>query len=181
MKSTPAAKPARPRAPRTAADPARRDDGVAAAKPAARRVEHRGPQGILGVLVAPLRVPQRIAADIATIASAVVALQRDAHDRLTSVDDRAGALVTGVDALRAPLGRVERKVAELASLEEAVTLRMDAVHHDLNTRMLAVEAEVHAMRRPIEQMSRDLTAAVALLPNPSDGPLARLRDTLTAN
>ncbi len=178
MKSTSAVKPVRSRAHRVTAAPVRAPDD---AKTADRTIERARPPGIFGVLVAPLLAPQRVVADIATIASAVLALQRDARDRLTSVDERAGALVTAVGALRAPLGRVDRKVAELASLEAAVTLGMDAMREDLNTRMLAVEQEVHAMRRPIEQMARDVAAVVELLPSPSDGPLARLRDTLTAN
>jgi hypothetical protein len=178
MKSTSTVKPARPRAHRVTAEPERVPDDARTADP---MIERGGPRGILGVLVAPLLAPQRVVADIATIASAVLALQRAAHDRLGSIDERAGALVTAVEALRGPLGRVERKVAELASLEEVVTVRMDAIRADLNARMLAVEQEVHGMRQPIEQMARDLAEVVELLPSPSDGPLARLRDTLTAN
>jgi hypothetical protein len=175
MKSTPAVKPARAR-PRTTG-PANVDHDV----PTKVDRGSGGPHGILGVLVAPWRVPQRVVADIATIASTLLALQRDAHDRLASVDDRAGELVTGVGALRAPLDRVDRKMTELTSLEEAVTVRMDVIQNDLNTRMLAVEAEVHGMRHPLDQVARDVSAVVQLLPDPSDGPLARLRDTLTAN
>jgi hypothetical protein len=47
--------------------------------------------------------------------------------------------------------------------------------------MLAVEEEVRELRSPIEKMSRDLATMVELLPNPSDGPLARLKDTLTSS
>lgn len=139
------------------------------------------PQSLLGALLAPLRAPQRVVSDIETIASALLSLQRDAHKRLASVDHRAGELVTAVAALRAPLDRVDRKLTELQKLEQAVTVRMDAIRDDLNARMLAVEQEIHGMRRPMEQMTRDLSSVVELLPKASDGPLARLKDTFTAS
>jgi hypothetical protein len=41
-----------------------------------------------------------------------------------------------------------------------------------------IETIVHP---PIERMSRDLSTALQLLPAPSDGPFARLKDTLTAS
>ena len=65
------------------------------------------------------------------------------------------------------------------SLEATIEERMDGVREDLNTRLLAVEGEVRGIRPPIAQMARDVQRIVALLPDPSDGPLARLRDTLT--
>jgi len=166
--------------------------------------------GLLGALLAPLRAPQRVFGDIETIATALIALQSDARDRLASIDEHAGALLSAVgaiqtpveridgripalqkrletvitermDALQAPLDRLDDKVSELQSLERVITERMDAIDNDLNERMLAVEAEVRAMRSPIEQMSRDLGSAVKLLPDPNDGPLTRLKDTFTSS
>jgi hypothetical protein len=130
--------------------------------------------GLLRALLAPVRAPQRILASIESIASTLLVLSGDAHDRLASVDEQVGALL-------ALLGRIDRNVVELQQLEEAVTAQTDALREDLTTRLLAVEQEVHAMRAPIEGMSRDLATVVKLLPNPSGGPLARLRDTLTAS
>jgi hypothetical protein len=37
------------------------------------------------------------------------------------------------------------------------------------------------MRPALEQMSRDVQTIERLLPNPADGPIARLRDTLTSS
>lgn len=37
------------------------------------------------------------------------------------------------------------------------------------------------MRAPMQQMSRDLTTIVKLLPQAGDGPLARLKDTLSSS
>ena len=128
--------------------------------------------GLIRALLAPVRAPQRILGSIETIASTLVVLSRDAHDRLASVDEQVGALL-------ALLSRLDRNVLELAQLEEAVTAQMDVLREDINTRLLAVEEEVNSMRAPIEGMSRDLGIVVKLLPNPSGGPLARLRDTLT--
>jgi chromosome segregation ATPase len=125
-------------------------------------------------LLAPLRAPQRVAGNIETIASALLALQRDAHERLASLDEQVGTLL-------APLTRLDRKVDELRKLERAVTEQTDTIRDDMNARLASVENEVRAMRAPIEQMSRDLATVVKLLPNPSDGPLARLRDTLSSS
>ena len=161
--------------------------------------------GVLGVLLAPLRAPQRMVTDIETIASALVAVR----DRLASVDNSAGALVGSVgalqgpveqmdrkitklhkdlvkvitqhmSALQAPLDRVDRKVTELATLEQAITERMDTIDSDLDARMLAIEQEVRALHPPIDRMAADVTQVVALLPDPTDGPLARLKDTFSS-
>jgi hypothetical protein len=127
---------------------------------------------LIRALLAPVRAPQRILGSIETIASTLLVLSRDTHDRLASVDAQVGALL-------ALLTRLDRNVLELAQLEEAVTAQTDALREDINARLLAVEEEVHSMRAPIEGMSRDLATVVKLLPNPAGGPLARLRDTLT--
>jgi len=126
--------------------------------------------GLMGALLAPLRA----ASNIETIASALLALKRETHERLTSVDEH-------VSALLAPLNRIDRNLTELQELEQAIQAHTDAIRDDINTRLLTLEAEVRAMRTPIEGMSRDLATVVKLLPNPSDGPLARLRDTLSSS
>jgi hypothetical protein len=136
---------------------------------------------LLNLLLAPLRVPGHVIASIETIAAAVVSLERDAHDRLGSIDDRAEALLAALADLQGPVDRIEGHVTDLERLEEAVTVGMDEIKVDINTRMIAVESEVHALRPAIEQMARNLETVVQLLPHPNDGPLARLRDTLTAN
>jgi chromosome segregation ATPase len=130
--------------------------------------------GLLRALLAPLRAPQRVAGNLEIIASALLSLQHDAHEHLASIDERVAALL-------APLRRLDRRVTELEKLEQAVTEQTEAIRADINTRLVSVENEVRAMRAPIEQMSRDLADVVKLLPNPSDGPLARLRDTLTSS
>jgi hypothetical protein len=145
------------------------------------RSPNEGAPGLLGALLAPLRVPQRVIADIETIASVLLSMQPAVEARLASVDDRAGELLRAVGALREPLERVDREVAELQKIEQAITVRIDALHADLNERMLAVEHQVHTLHPPIAEMSRDLASALRLLPEPSDGPFARLKDTLTAS
>jgi chromosome segregation ATPase len=130
--------------------------------------------GLIRALLTPLRAPRRVVGNIETIASALLSLQHDTQARLASVDERVGALLP-------VLNRVDRRVAELEKLEQAVTEQTEAIRDDINTRLAAVENEVRAMRAPIEQMSRDLATVVKLLPNPNDGPLARLRDTLTSS
>jgi len=173
------------------------------------RSDSQEPHSLLGALLSPLRAPQRVFGDIETIAVALLALQRDARDRLGSIDDRAAELIKGVaglhepvnrldrnvesmqslegtitarmEALQAPLDRLDVKVGKLHTLEATITERMNAIDDDLNSRMLAVEQEVHAMRAPLEQISRDTQSVVKLLPDPSDGPLTRLKDTFTSS
>jgi predicted nucleic acid-binding Zn-ribbon protein len=131
-------------------------------------------RGLMWALLTPLRTPQRVVGNIETIASALLALQRDTREHLASLDDRVGGLL-------APLNRLDRRVTELQKLEEAMTEQTNAIREDLRARMLAVEEEVGGMRDPMERISRDLATVVKLLPNPSDGPIARLRDTFTSS
>ncbi len=44
-----------------------------------------------------------------------------------------------------------------------------------------IEQEVGALQPPIEQMSGDLAKVQQLLPEPTDGPLTRLKDTFTSS
>jgi len=136
--------------------------------------ENTDAHGLIRALLTPLRKSQRVLGNIETIASSLLALERETRERLTSVDQRLGLLL-------APLERLDWKVTELQRLEQAVTDQTNAIREDMNARMRAVEAEVREMHSPIERMFRDLATVVELLPDPSDGPLARLRHTFTPN
>lgn len=164
----------------------------------------------LDTLLLPLRLPGRVVGNIQTLTTAVVALQTDATRHLGSVDESAAmlvaglrdlgaaigriearvdtleqermdALLEGVGTLQASIDRIEVRVADLESLEETITERVDALHEDLNARMLEVQAEVRRMRPPMDEMARDVAKIDDLLPDPSDGPLTRLKDTLTSS
>ncbi len=141
--------------------------------------ESQDSPGLIGGLLSGLRAPERVVTDIATIASTLLALRDDVQGRLASIDENADALRQGVGELRTPLDRIDRKVAELETIEEAITARMDTIHSDLNARLLSLEEEVRAMRSPVEQMARDLSGVKQLLPEPGDGPMARLKDTFS--
>lgn len=136
---------------------------------------------MLDTLLTPLRLPQRVIGEIETIARSVQALSETADDRLTSVDDRAGELVSGLTALRASLREIDAKVDQLMGLDQTIETKMEGLREDLNARMLAVEHEVRAMQPPMNQMARDVAKIDGLLPNPHDGPLTRLKDTLTSS
>ncbi len=167
-----------------------------------------GPPNVFDTLLTPLRLPGRVVSDIETVASAVVALQSDAKKHLSSVDKRSGELVEGLrelqgsidriegrvdklekkrmealleatENLQASIGRIEGRVEDLATLEESITARMDGVRSDLNDRMVAVEKEVRSMLPWMEEMAQDVKKIEKLLPDPGDGPLTRLKDTLT--
>jgi len=169
-----------------------------------------GAPGILDAMLSPLRLPGRVASDIDTLTRAVSGLRDDARKHLSSIDQRAGALVDGLGKLGGAVGRIERKVntierermetllgaisglqpsidrierrvAELASLEATITERLDGVRADLNQRMLAVEGEVRTMHQPMTQMARDVAKIDELLPDPKDGPMARLKETLSSS
>jgi archaellum component FlaC len=168
------------------------------------------PLNVFDTLLMPLRLPGRVVADIETLATAVVALQRDSQKRLGSVDDRAGELVEGLQVLQGSMDRVEKRVDKLEkermatfqkaigtlqgsidriedrlitleSLEETLTTRLDGLRSDLNDRMLEVRHEVREMRPAMAQMASDVSKIDGLLPDPTDGPLTRLKDTLSSS
>ncbi len=138
-----------------------------------------GPPGVLDALFAQLRLPRRIVAEIETIARAVVSLSDTADERLKSIDERAGALVEGLGGMGASLSQLESTVEELTGLEAMIEKRMEALRGDLNERMLAVEGQLHEIQAPINQLAQDVVEIKALLPDPADGPIARLKDQLT--
>jgi prefoldin subunit 5 len=137
------------------------------------------PPGVLDVLLGQLRLPQRIVAEIGTIAAAVVSLSDTADERLQSIDERAGALVETLDAMGASLTEIGGKVDQLTGLEAMVEKQMEAVREDLNERMLSIEGQLREIQTPITQMMHDVAEIKQLLPDPADGPLARLKDQLT--
>jgi chromosome segregation ATPase len=137
--------------------------------------------GIVGTLLSPLQLPGRVIGDVEKIVRAVVALQETSERHLTSLDARAGELVKEVARLNGKVTTIEGQVEQLLGLDQTIEDRMEVLRDDLNTRMRAVEAEVHGIRPAIDRMARDVQNIVRLLPDPSDGPLARLRDTLTAS
>ncbi len=121
------------------------------------------PLNVFDALLTPLRLPGRVASDIETLAR------------------HAGTLVNGLSELQVSVERIEGRIVELESLEETLTVRLDGLRADLNERMLAVENEVRGMRPPMDSMARDVEKIDELLPDPSDGPLTRLKDTLTSS
>ncbi len=167
------------------------------------------PLNVFDTLMLPLRLPGRVVSDIETLTRAVVALQSDAKKHLSSVDERAGKLIEGLGGLHEAVARIEDKVntleevrmeaflvatdklqttidrmdgrvAQLESMEATVTTQIDGLRADLNDRMTAVKGEVHAMRPPLEAMAGDVAKLDELLPDPKDGPLTRLKDTLSS-
>lgn len=165
---------------------------------------------VIDALLLPLRLPGRVVADIQTLTNAVVSLQSDAQQHLSSVDDRAGQLLDGLDDLRAAIARIEARVnkleeermdaflratkllqatidriddrvALLESLETTLTEHIEALREDLNDRMIAVKAEVEAIHPAMQEMAADVAKIDQLLPDPKDGPLTRLKDTLTSD
>jgi len=165
---------------------------------------------VLETLIMPLRLPGRVVSDIETLTSAVVSLQSDAKKHLSSVDDSAVKLVEGLGELQSSIDRIESRVTKLEqermtaflkavgklqtsidridgrvekleSVEETMATHLQGVRSDLNERMIAVEEEVRAMRPAMEQMAGDVAKIDGLLPDPSDGPLTRLKDTLSSS
>ncbi len=165
---------------------------------------------MVDTLLMPLRLPGRVVSDIETLAKAVVALQSNAKQHLSSVDDRAGQLIDRLQDLHGAVGRIELKVNTLEedrmeafldatdklqttieriderivlldTLEATITDQIEGLRHDLNERMTAVKAEVEAIRPPLAEMADDVAKIDELLPDPHDGPLTRLKDTLTSS
>ncbi len=167
------------------------------------------PLNVVDTLLMPLRLPGRVVSDIETLTKAVVALQSDAKEHLSSVDERAGQLIDGLhelheavarielkvntieeerleafleatDRLQASIDRIDQRVVKIDTLETTITEQVEGLRHDLNERMTAVKAEVEAMRPPLDEMANDVAKIDELLPDPKDGPLTRLKDTLTS-
>lgn len=168
------------------------------------------PLNVMDTLLMPLRLPGRVVSDIETLTKAVVALQSDAKKHLSSVDDRAGKLIDGLgtlhaavarietkvatieeerleafldatDKLQASIDRIEQRVVHLDTLEATITDQIQGLRTDLNERMSAVKAEVQAMRPPLADMADNVAKIDDLLPDPKDGPLTRLKDTLSSS
>jgi len=168
------------------------------------------PLNVFDTLLMPLRLPGRVISDIETLASAVVSLQSDAEEHLSSIDASAAQLVEGLGELRSSIDRIESRVNKLEkermaafleaveklqtsidridgrvelveTVEETMTTQLQGVRSDLNERMIAVEHEVRAIRPAMERMAQDVAKIDQLLPDPSDGPLTRLKDTLTSS
>jgi hypothetical protein len=137
--------------------------------------------GILATLRSAVRLPGRVVGDIENVSRALLSLQRSAEDHLALVDRRAGQLIEGLGGLHASVRRLEGKVDGLVGLEATIDKQMDGMRADLNTRMLALEAEVREVRPGVERIARDVQSIGRLLPDPGDGPLARLKDTLTSS
>ncbi len=168
------------------------------------------PLNVMDTLLSPLRLPGRVVSDIETLTRAVVALQSDAKKHLSSVDHRAGKLVDGLgtlhaavarietkvatieeerlealldatDKLQASIDRIEQRVVHLDTLEATITDQIQGLRADLNERMSAVKAEVQAIRPPLADMADNVAKIDDLLPDPKDGPLTRLKDTLSSS
>ena len=99
------------------------------------------------------------------------------QERMPAFLEATGKLQESIDRIE---GRVET-LATLATLENTIEEMMAGLREDLNTRMLAVEHEVRSMQAPMKTMANDVAKIDGLLPNPDDGPLTRLKDTLTGN
>ena len=68
----------------------------------------------------------------------------------------------------------------LDTFEGTITDLIGALRGDLNEGMSAVKAEVQAIRPPLFKMAGDVAKLDGLLPDPKDGPLTRLKDTLSS-
>lgn len=118
--------------------------------------------GVFDTLLMPLRVPGRVVADVGTLARGV------------------GELVEGVRALEQLVEGIDDRVQKLESLEATMKSMMEDVREDLNARMGEVQEDVHAMLPMLEKMGSDVAKIDNLLPDPSDGPLTRLKDTFSS-
>ncbi len=175
----------------------------------AERDEEASPN-VFETLLMPLRLPGRVVSDIETLTNAVVTMQSDAKKHLSAVDanssklvdalgelqssvdriesrvnklekERMAAFLKAVEKLQTTIDRIDGRVEQIEGVEETMTTHLQGVRSELNERMIAVENEVRAMRPAMEQMAGDVAKIDGLLPNPGDGPLTRLKDTLTSS
>jgi len=75
-----------------------------------REARADNPPNVIEALLMPLRLPGRVVSDIETLTKAVVALQSDAKKHLSSIDDRVGQLIGGLQTLHEVVAGIERTV-----------------------------------------------------------------------
>jgi len=121
-------------------------------------------EAVLGVLLLPIRIPLRVLGGLGDVAG--------------TIDRRAAQLQQAVVALQAPLESIDGKVTVL---EDSLSERLDAVRVDLGNRMGELEERLVAMHPQLERIAGDLEDTAKLLPDPTSGPMARLRDTFTSS
>ncbi len=124
----------------------------------------RRSEGVLGVLLLPIRIPLRVLGGLGDVAG--------------TIDRRAAQLQQAVVALQAPLESIDGKVTVL---EDSLSERLDAVRVDLGNRIGELEERLVAMLPQLERIAGDLEDTTKLLPDPAAGPMARLRDTFSSS
>ncbi|MDP8909113.1 MAG: hypothetical protein M3N47_08345 [Chloroflexota bacterium] len=139
------------------------------------------PSNVFETLLSPLRLPGRVLSDTETLAQTVLSLLRNTERHLDSLNDKAGALVARVGELHGQVEGIDDRVEKLESLEATIKGLIGGLRTDLNDRMLAVDGEVRPMHSLLRQMASDVAKIDDLLPDASDGPLQRLKDTLTSS
>lgn len=131
--------------------------------------------GVLGALLAPLRLPERAIDALASLAEQVQELTAISTE-LTRVREHTEPLAQLLPALR----RLERGLgARIDSLRDVV-VALEANDSHLNRTTAELAQELGAMHETIRGLKADLGQITDRLPDPNaPGPLAKARDALT--
>ena len=131
-----------------------------------------GHWGIVGGLLAPLRLPERVAVAIEEIAEAVT----DIRDEVETIRNQSADL----DELLPALTSMNRDLgARLENLHECI-VELEGIEKGLDEQVGELCREIAAMHRTVGGLKGDVERITERLPGPNaPGPLERARDVLT--
>lgn len=132
---------------------------------------------VLGALLAPLRLPERVIDALQTLAEAAQEIAPIRHE-LTRVREQTEPL----SQLLAALEGVESGLGERIDSLRHVVIALEGRESHLNKTTGELGTELRAMHETIAGLKADLTRITDRLPDPeSRGPLAKARDVLTGS
>ena len=139
------------------------------------RTASEGGWGIVGGLLAPLRLPERVAVAIEEIAGAVRDI-RPMRAEVETIRNQSADL----DELLPALTSMNRDLgARLENLHECI-VELEGIEKGLDEQVGELCREIAAMHRTVGGLKGDVEHITERLPSPNaPGPLERARDVLT--
>ncbi len=162
---------------------------------------------MLGGLLAPLRVPERVVEALESLAVAARELGpmrseltrvREQTEPLSGLMPVAEQLLENTERVLAVAERISRQAEPLAELlpalkrvEEALGERIDSLREvvgsleseesHLNKRVGELVGELRTMHQTVSGLQEDVEGLSERLPDPSRGPIEKARDALTGS
>lgn len=130
--------------------------------------------GVLSGLLAPLRLPERVAEAIESIAEKLEDVRPMREDVATIREQSADldGLLPALDTMKEDIG------GRLDALHECMT-HLEEIEGNLDQRVGDLCGEITAMKRTVEALQDDVKSVTDRLPDPNRGPIEKARDVLT--